>query len=55
MTNVIEQYLPALVCGSVDPEVDIPEFTQRLQDAGLQTIIDSKQAQLDAWLAESGK
>ncbi len=55
VTNVIEQYLPALVCGSVDPEVDIPEFVQRLQDAGLQTIIDSKQAQLDAWLAENGK
>ena len=55
VTNVIEQYLPALVCGSVDPEVDIPEFTQRLQDAGLQTIIDSKQEQLDAWLAEKGK
>ena len=51
VTNVIEQYLPALVCGSVDPEVDIPEFVQRLQDAGLQTIIDSKQEQLDAWLA----
>ena len=51
VTNVIEQYLPALVCGSVDPEADIPEFVQRLQDAGLQTIIDSKQEQLDAWLA----
>ncbi len=55
VTNVIEQYLPALVCGSVDPEVDIPEFLQRLADAGLQTIIDSKQAQLDAWLAANGK
>ena len=55
VTNVIEQYLPALVCGSVDPDTDIPEFTQRLQDAGLQTIIDSKQAQLDAWLAENAR
>ena len=52
VSNVIEQYLPALVCGSVDPEADIPEFVQRLQDAGLQTIIDSKQEQLDAWLAQ---
>ena len=51
MANVIEQYLPALVCGSVDPEQDIPEFVERLNDAGLLDIIAAKQEQLDAWVA----
>jgi putative aldouronate transport system substrate-binding protein len=50
VTNVIEQYLPALVCGSVDPEVDIPEFIERLNESGLQDIIAAKQEQLDAWV-----
>lgn len=50
VANVIEQYLPALVCGSVDPEQDIPEFIERLNDAGLQDIIAAKQEQLDAWV-----
>jgi len=50
VANVIEQYLPGLVCGSVDPEVDIPEFIERLNDAGMQDIIAGKQEQLDAWV-----
>ena len=53
VANVIEQFLPGLVCGSVDPEVDIPEFIERLNDAGLQDIIAAKQEQLDAWIAEN--
>ena len=51
VANVISQYLPGLVCGSVDPEVDIPEFIERLNDAGMQEIIAAKQEQLDAWVA----
>ena len=50
VANVIEQYLPGLVCGSVDPEMDIPEFIERLNDAGMQDIIAAKQEQLDAWV-----
>ena len=51
VTNVIEQFLPGLFCGSVDPATEIPTFLQRLQDAGLNEIIAAKQAQLDAWVA----
>ncbi len=51
VTNVIEQYLPGLVCGSVDPATEIPVFLERLAEAGLGEIIAVKQAQLDAWLA----
>ena len=53
VANVIEQYLPGLVCGSVDPAADIPEFIERLNDAGIQDIIAAKQEQLDAWVAEN--
>lgn len=49
VTNVIEQYLYGLVCGSVDPATEIPVFLERLADAGMGTIIAEKQAQLDAW------
>ena len=51
VTNVIEQYLPGLVCGSVDPATEIPVFLERLAEAGLNEIIAAKQTQLDAWLA----
>ncbi len=49
--NVIEQYLPGLICGSADPATETPLFLERLGEAGLGEIIAEKQAQLDAWLA----
>ncbi len=53
VTNVIDQYLPGLSCGSVDPATELPVFLQRLDEAGLGTIIAEKQSQLDAWFAEN--
>ncbi|HPJ03734.1 MAG TPA: DUF3502 domain-containing protein, partial [Candidatus Limiplasma sp.] len=50
VTNVIDQYLAGLICGSVDPETEIPIFLERLEEAGLGDIIAEKQAQLDAWV-----
>ncbi|MGB4661457.1 MAG: DUF3502 domain-containing protein, partial [Mobilitalea sp.] len=51
VSNVIQQYLPSLLCGSVDPETVLPEFKDKLTTAGLETIIQAKQEQLDTWLA----
>lgn len=48
--NVISQYLPGLLCGSVDPESEIPKFVSALNDAGYQDILSAKQEQLDAWV-----
>lgn len=48
---VTEKYRASLLSGAVDPAEYIPMLNQELYDAGLQTIIDMKQAQLDAWLA----
>lgn len=53
--NVINQYLPGLKCGSLEPEKQIPEFIKALNDAGLDRIIEEKQTQLDAWVEQNGK
>lgn len=53
VTNVNNQYLPGLVCGSLDPDTTIPKYIQALNDAGAQTVIQKKQEQLDKWLSEN--
>jgi putative aldouronate transport system substrate-binding protein len=50
--NVINEYLPGLNTGSVDPEVEIPKFIDKLKAAGLDKIIAAKQTQLDAWAGQ---
>ncbi len=50
--NVINEYLPGLNTGSVDPETEIPAFVEKLKAAGLDQIIEAKQTQLDAWLSQ---
>ncbi len=52
LTSVSDEYLFTITSGSVDPETAIAEFNEKLYSAGLQTVMDEKQAQLDAWLAE---
>lgn len=49
--NVISQYLPGLICGSLDPATEIDKFVQALNDAGYGEILADKQEQLDAWVA----
>ncbi len=51
-----EQYTKILAFGtSADVDATIDEYNEKLYAAGLQEIMDEKQAQLDAWLAENGK
>lgn len=50
--NVIDQYLPGVLCGSVDPDTGIQKFVSALNDAGYQDILKEKQNQLDAWTAK---
>lgn len=52
VTNVINQYLPGLSCGSLDPDKEIPKFIKALKDAGMDAIVAEKQKQLDAWAAK---
>ncbi len=52
--NVYDQYRMALECGVVDPEETLAEMNEQLYAAGLQTIMDEKQSQLDAWCEANG-
>lgn len=49
--NVYDEYQKSIEFGMVDPETGIPEMNGKMMNAGLQTIIDEKQAQLDEWAA----
>ncbi len=51
LNNVYAQYAYPLMCGSVDVDSTLEEFNKALEDAGLQTVMDAKREQLDAWLA----
>jgi len=53
--KVKSQYVKLLEAGCVDLDTAYPEFIQKLYDAGLQRVIDEKQRQLDAFLAEMEK
>lgn len=51
LSNVYNQYIDAIGSGAVEPDKAIEEFNDALYDAGLQTVMDEKQKQLDAFLA----
>ena len=49
--NVYDQYRMSLECGLVDIDEALDKMNEELYAAGLQTIIDEKQRQLDEWAA----
>ncbi len=49
--NVVAQYYIPIMYGEVDIDSSLQEFNKQLYASGLQDIIDAKQEQLDAWLA----
>lgn len=51
LANVAGQYALALDAGSVDPATALPEFLQKLDEAGMQKVVDEANAQLDAYFA----
>lgn len=53
IANVTNQYLPGILCGSLDPESAIPKFLAALKGAGIDAVVAEKQAQLDSWRAEN--
>ncbi|MEK3713453.1 MULTISPECIES: ABC transporter substrate-binding protein [unclassified Paenibacillus] len=50
-----EQYVKVIGNGAVDTDEMAKTFNESLYAAGLQKVIDEKQRQLDAWLAQNGK
>lgn len=53
--NIYNEYQTSIEYGFVDPETGITEMNDKMMAAGLQKIIDEKQAQLDEWAAANGK
>ncbi|MDR1971920.1 MAG: ABC transporter substrate-binding protein [Treponema sp.] len=51
LNSVFEQYSYDTAFGVVDIDSALREFNKALYDAGLQRVMDEKQKQLDAWLA----
>lgn len=49
--TVCAKYRRGLECGSLNPKTELPKFLKELENAGIQTVIEVKQEQLDAWLA----
>jgi len=47
-----EKYKNDLLTGAIDPETTVPTIIDELNAAGLQTVIDEAQKQLDAFFAE---
>jgi putative aldouronate transport system substrate-binding protein len=50
LNNVVSEYSASIDCGAADPTTAIPEFNEKLYAAGLQTVMDEKQKQLNEWL-----
>ena len=50
--NVKQKYETPLQWGALDPEEAIPEFIEELEAAGLRTIHEEAQRQLDEYLAK---
>ncbi len=46
---IIAEYAPAIATGTIDPEEYYDEIFKRVDDAGMQKVLDDIQAQLDAW------
>ncbi|RKP49869.1 extracellular solute-binding protein [Cohnella endophytica] len=47
--SVLDEYLPGLNTGAVDPAKKLPDFLDRLQKAGIDKFLQEAQKQIDAW------
>lgn len=50
VTRIYEKYYSALITGTVDPDIYVPKMNQELTAAGLDTLRQDLQSQIDAWL-----
>ncbi|MBK2402567.1 MULTISPECIES: ABC transporter substrate-binding protein [Erysipelothrix] len=51
LMNVMEEYSAVINTGTVDPEVKVPEFVEKLKAAGWDKVLDEMQSQYDAFQA----
>lgn len=50
-TTVLNKYKKGLTAGDIDPDTVWDQMKTEFEDAGIQKILDEKQAQIDEWLA----
>lgn len=50
-STIFNKYKSVLITGTEDPDVKVPQMMEELNKAGLQTIIDDSQKQIDEFLA----
>lgn len=55
LANVAAEYSLALSAGTIDPAEKLPEFLEKLDAAGMQTVLDEANAQLETFLAAKGE
>jgi len=53
--NVVAEYMLPLCTGAVNPDEKIPEFLEKLDNAGINDVLDDANAQLDSFMAEKNK
>lgn len=49
MQNTINQYLPSLSVGAVDPDVYLPQMVDKLKANGMNDVLKEAQTQFDKW------
>ena len=47
--DILDEFGKALYTGSVDPDEYLPKLLEKLDDAGVQKVIDEMQRQVDVW------
>ncbi|MFC4812523.1 ABC transporter substrate-binding protein [Paenibacillus sp. GCM10023250] len=55
ITNVGKEFNPGLGTGTLDPNVYVPKYIDKLKAAGIEKVIAEEQKQLDAWRAAQSK
>ena len=55
LANVAGEYALALSTGAIDPEEKLPEFLKKLEDNGMEKIVEEANRQLQEFLAAKGE
>ncbi len=54
VANVVAEYLMPLCSGAVDPAQKLPEFLKKLEENGINTVLDDANAQLKSFMETRG-
>ena len=55
VANVVAEYMLPLCTGTVDPDEKLPEFLKKLEENGINDVLDDANKQLDAYMAVKGE